>query len=72
MFPVAAGWIAPGVGASPGRPMVDPRTGEVLVCRRGGTTVISGTEVTSVIPDYCVVDVDPQTGRRFAVAGGIL
>jgi hypothetical protein len=69
MFPVAAGWIAPGVGASPGRPMVDPRTGEVLVCRRGGTTVISGTEVTSVIPDYCVVDVDPQTGRRFAVAG---
>jgi len=69
MFPVAAGWIAPGVGASPGRPMVDLRTGEVLVCRRGGTTVISGTEGTSVIPDYCVVDVDPQTGRRFAAAG---
>ena len=69
LFPVAAGWIAPGVGASPGRPMVDPRTGEVLVCRRGGTAVISGTEMTALIPDYCVVDVDPQTGRRFAVAG---
>ena len=69
LFPVATGWVAPGVGASPGRPMVDPRTGEVLVCRRGGTTVVSGTEVTAVIPDYCVVDVDPQTGRRFAVAG---
>ena len=68
LFPVATGWVAPGVGASPGRPVVDPRTGEVLVCRRGGTAVISGTEMTALIPDYCVVDVDPQTGRRFAVA----
>lgn len=69
LFPVGERIIVPGVGASPGRPLVDPRTGEVLICRRGGTTVVSGTEVVSVIPDYCVVDVDPQTGRRFALTG---
>lgn len=67
MFPVGERIIAPGVGASPGRPLVDPRTGEVLICRKGGTTVVSSTEVVSVIPDYCVLDVDPQTGRRFAI-----
>lgn len=72
MFPVGERIIAPGAGASPGRPLVDPRTGEVLICRRGGTTVVSGTEVISVIPDYCVLDVDPQTGRRFAMKGNEL
>ncbi|RME38527.1 MAG: hypothetical protein D6793_02575 [Thermoflexia bacterium] len=66
LFPAGERIIAPGVGASPGSPLVDPRTGEVLICRRGGTTVVSGVEVASVIPGYCVMDVDPQTGRRFA------
>lgn len=69
LFPVVEWMIAPGVGASPGRPMVDPYTGEVLICRDGGTTVISGTNIVSVIPDYCVMDVDSQTGRRFAAKG---
>ncbi|MFN3763555.1 MAG: YncE family protein, partial [Anaerolineae bacterium] len=49
--------------------MVDPCTGEILICRDGGTTIISGTEVVSVLPNYCVMDVDPQTGRRFATFG---
>ncbi len=66
LLPVEERMIAPGIGASPGCPMVDPRTGEVLICRKGGTTVVSGTGMASVIPDYCVMDVDPQTGRRFA------
>ncbi len=72
LLPVGEQVIAPGVGASPGGPLVDPRTGEVLICRRGGTTVVSGVEVASVIPDYCVLDVDPQTGRRFAINGNEL
>lgn len=67
--PLAETFLDPGPGLSPGAARVHPVSGDVWICRAGGSTILRGAELREIVPGPCPLGFHAQTGQWFAADG---